>query len=233
MLWGYNVETLTIEDKSVQIFPAGREDSPLIILHTVQEEGEKVYRAVKQDAETDFSFAAIGNLNWDDEMSPWEIPPLFRGDTPCTGGADAYLEKLTGRILPGILGILSGRPSYMALTGYSLAGLFAVYALYHTDLFSRIASASGSFWYPDFMEYTEREELKRKPDCIYFSLGDKEAKARNRILQSVEENTRSVEKRFREMGISTVLEMNPGNHFRDTEERMAKGIRWILEQDMR
>ncbi len=224
------METMRIADKAVRIFPARQAGSPLVIFHTVDDEGEKVYQAVKKETEIDFSFAVVGNLRWDDEMSPWEIPPLFKGDTPCTGGADVYMKELIQKILPEILGNLAGKPSYTALAGYSLAGLFAVYAMYHTDLFSRIASASGSFWYPDFMEYTKREELKRKPECIYFSLGDKEAKARNKILQSVEENTRALEKYYHEMGISTVMEMNPGNHFRNPEERMAKGIRWILEQ---
>ena len=29
---------------------------------------------------------------------------------------------------------------------------------------------------------------------------------------------------------NTVLEFNPGNHFRDPEERLAKAFRWNIEQ---
>ncbi len=41
-------------------------------------------------------------------------------------GADAYLETLTGEIIPAIITELGSEPAYIALAGYSLAGLFAV-----------------------------------------------------------------------------------------------------------
>ncbi|MBE6105662.1 alpha/beta hydrolase [Anaerovibrio lipolyticus] len=222
------MKSLVIAGKEIQIFPSKKENAPLVILHTVHREGEKVYQMVLEGAPVDFSLAAIGNLAWDDEMSPWEIPTIARGDTPCTGGADAYLGTLTEKILPKILSYVPS-PSFMALAGYSLAGLFAVYAMYHTDVFERIASASGSFWYPNFQAYVLEHEMKRQPKYIYFSLGNKEAKTRNKILQSVEENTRWLEKHYREFGIRTVYEENQGNHFQNANERMAKGICWILQ----
>ena len=178
--------------------------------------------------DADFSFAAVGGLRWDDEMSPWESPPLFKGDTPCTGGADAYLATLTGEILPEILSRLPAAPSFLSLAGYSLAGLFAVYATYRTNLFSRIASASGSFWFPGFMDFARKHEPIKSPERVYFSLGDKEAKTRNKILRTVEDNTRALYARYENAGVNTVFELNPGNHFQDAPERMAKGIAWIL-----
>ncbi len=222
------MEQLTIAGKTVRLFPVQQENAPLVILHTVQDEGESVYQQTKKITGTEFSFAAIGGLDWDGDMSPWPIPPISKGDSPCTGKAGSYLGQLTETILPEILGRLPGKPMYMALTGYSLAGLFAVYAMYHTTLFSRIASASGSFWYPDFLSYAQENDMLKQPERIYFSLGNKEAKTRNQILRSVEENTRSLEEWYRKKGIQTVLEMNPGNHFQQTTERMAKGISWIL-----
>ncbi len=226
------MDTIEVEDKMVQVFPAHQETSPLVILHTVENEGETVYQSVKKFTDIDFSLASIGHLKWYDEMSPWTIEPLFQGDTPCSGGADAYLRKLTGHILPMILNQLPGSPTYIALAGYSLAGLFAVYAMYRTDLFARIASASGSFWYPDFLSYAQREEIIRKPECIYFSLGNREAKTRNKVLQTVEKNTYTLVKGYREKDIEVTMEMNDGNHFQNSNERMAKGICWILEKDV-
>ena len=228
-MMGNDTEHLIIAGKSVQLFPSERENAPLVLLHTVGTEGEGVYQTVRHRTDRDFSFAAIGNIDWDDEMSPWAIPPISKNDTPCTGGADVYLSKLTNDILPEILKRLLCEPEYIALTGYSLAGLFAVYAMYHTNLFSRIASASGSFWYPNFQAYVLEHEMKRQPKCIYFSLGNKEAKTRNKILQSVEENTLWLENHYREFGIRTAYEENQGNHFQQANERMAKGICWILQ----
>ena len=222
------MEHLNIDGKTVQIFAAAKPHAPLVILNTVHGEGEKVYRLVREETQIDFSMAVIGNIAWDDEMSPWAIPPISKNDTPCTGGADAYLEKLTTIILPEIMHRIPSEPNFAALAGYSLAGLFAVYAMYRTDVFSRIASASGSFWYPGILEYVREHEPRRKPERIYFSLGDKESKTKNKILQSVEENTRQLEKWYSASGVETVYEVNPGNHFRECDERMAKGICRIL-----
>lgn len=115
------------------------------------------------------------------------------------------------------------------IAGYSLAGLFAVYAAYHTDAFARIVSASGSLWYPDFLEYTQGHTLCRVPDKMYFSLGDREAKTKNHCLCLVEERTRTLYEKYSGQGIPTKFELNPGNHFMDAVGRMARGIRWILE----
>ena len=215
--------------KPVRLFPSAREGAPLVVLHTVQDEGESVWRAVRSITGTAFTLAAIGGLRWNDEMSPWPSPPIFKGDAPCTGGANAYLGTLTETIVPGILERLPGKPACLALAGYSLAGLFAVYALYRTGMFSRVASASGSFWYPDFLAFAQTHAMAKPPECAYFSLGDKEAKTRNRILQTVEENTRALHQLYSQAGITTRFEMNPGNHFQNAPERMAKGIAWVLE----
>lgn len=230
-MMGNDTEHLIIAGKSVQLFPSERENAPLVLLHTVGTEGEGVYQTARHRTDRDFSFAAIGNIDWDDEMSPWAIPPISKNDTPCTGGADVYLSKLTNDILPEILKRLIGEPEYIALTGYSLAGLFAVYAMYHTNLFSRIASASGSFWYPDFLSYVKNRDLKEPLQRIYFSLGDKEAKTHNKIFQSVADNTLWLENWYRSMNIKTIFEMNTGNHFKNTKERMAKGIAWVINDD--
>lgn len=130
------MERLIVAGKEVKIFLAENKNAPLVIFHTVQGKGESVYRTALKGTSAAFSFAAIGTLAWDDEMSPWAIPPIAKGDTPCTGGADVYLGTLTETILHGILHHVPP-PSFMALAGYSLADLFAVYAMYRTDAFVR------------------------------------------------------------------------------------------------
>ena len=81
-------------------------------------------------------------------MAPWDIPPISKNDTPCTGGADSYLDLLLSKIIPEAERQLRGTPVWRGIAGYSLAGLFAVYAMYQTGAFSRIASMSGSLWFP-------------------------------------------------------------------------------------
>ena len=96
-------------------------------------------------------------------------------------------------------------------------------------MFSRAASVSGSMWFPGFSEYAEKNGLCRKPDKVYFSLGDKEAHTRNSLLSTVEDKTREIYGYYKNKGIDTVFEMNPGNHFKDADMRLAKGIAWIIK----
>ena len=55
--------------------------------------------------------------------------------------------------------------------GYSLAGLFALWTAYQTDIFKGVA-ASPSVWFPGFAEYMKKNEIKT--DTVYLSLGDGE-----------------------------------------------------------
>lgn len=146
-----------------------------------------------------------------------------------TGGADTYLQFLTQQVLPqaeaGLNGIL-----WRGLAGYSLAGLFTAYALYKTDLFSRAASMSGSLWYPGFKDFALQNTLCKTPQHLYFSLGDKEARARNQYLKTVQQCTEELAAHYRSLGINTCYELNTGGHYRNIISRSATGIKWLLTQ---
>ncbi|MBR5091120.1 MAG: alpha/beta hydrolase [Ruminiclostridium sp.] len=220
---------MTIANREVDIYPAHESGSPLVIFNAFENEGTAVHTELEKLTAADFSLASIKITDWNSDLSPWAIPPVYKNDEPFTGGADAYLETLTGEIVPAIIAEIGIEPAYIALVGYSLAGLFAVYAMYRTKMFSRIASASGSLWYPGFMDYAKSHELAVLPEKLYFSLGDKEARTRNQIMAKVEQNTRDLHEYYRSLGIGTVFELNEGNHFKDAGLRIAKAITWITD----
>ena len=154
---------------------------------------------------------------------------MYKNDEPFTGGADAYLETLTGAIIPAIIGELGYEPAYIALAGYSLAGLFAVYSMYRTDRFARIASASGSMWFSGFVKFAKSHEMIWVPEKMYFSLGDKESHTRNKVMATAEQNTVELHEYYQKLCANTKYELNAGNHFQDTALRMEKGIAWLVE----
>lgn len=220
---------LNIDGKTVELFPASTPGAPLVLLNTVMGEGGAVYEAVRGLTDAGFSLAAVGNLCWSDDMTPWPIPPIARGEAPCGGWADGYLDLLTRRIVPQVLERLRGTPGWIGLAGYSLGGLFALYAMYRVDTFARVASVSGSLWYPGFVGYAQTHAPLKKPDRLYLSVGDREGNTKNALMRPVEENTRLLAEHYMNAGINTAFEMNPGGHFRDAEHRMARGIAWMLE----
>ena len=216
--------------KRAAVYPAAAADRPVVYLNTFAEEGDNVYRELRGLNCPDCTLVAISGLNWDHDMAPWDIPPIAPGDTPCTGGADEYLRLLTGTILPRAETLIKGKALWSGLAGYSLAGLFAVYALYRTDRFSGIASMSGSLWFPEFRQYVFSHEMLRKPDRLYFSLGDRECRTGNPFLRPVQENTEQIEAFYRGQGLKTVFQLNPGNHYKNAAKRTAAGIAWLLTE---
>lgn len=214
--------------KHIEVFASEENESPLVVYNAVHGEGESLWAVCEKTISQPFSLAVINNIEWNREMSPWAIPPISVNDTPCSGGADEYLVKLTEKIMPAIIGEIPSKPSKLILAGYSLAGLFALYAAYRTDMFAQIVSASGSLWYPGFVDYVKTHSMSKNVRSVYLSLGDRESHTRNKYLAVVEENTIEIEKYLSSHGINTIYEQNPGNHYRDAELRVAKGIRWCL-----
>ena len=220
---------MLVEGKPIYIYGKENTKAPLVIVNTFQGDGNEVYEILQQIEPIPLVLAVISYVDWDDEMTPWECPPLFKGDSACNGGADAYISKLEDKIVPAIRAELNGQPSLVAIAGYSLGGLFAIYSLYKTDIFSRAVSASGSMWFPGFLDFVRKNEMLVKPDRVYFSLGDKEAKTRNQMLRTVEDNTKEICELIKNSGVDSIFEMNEGNHFKEADLRLAKGIKWICE----
>lgn len=171
---------------------------------------------------------AIDQVDWNHELSPWPGKRAFKGGEDFGGGADAYLTELTETIVPTVEAALGFTPSYRVLAGYSLAGLFALYAIYRTDIFARIGSISGSLWYDGFWEFILTNQPLLVPERVYFSLGDREKIARNQRLGVVEEHTIQAEQQLRSLGAETIFELNPGNHFEDAIGRIARGLKWLV-----
>ncbi|MBD5512419.1 MAG: alpha/beta hydrolase [Lachnospiraceae bacterium] len=222
----------TVQGRKISIYGKEQAGAPVVYLNAVQGEGSAVWEQCRRVECPAFTFVAVSDIGWYHDMSPWQAPPIAKGGEPCTGEAESYLALLTGEILPAVEEALGGRPAYNVLAGYSLAGLFAVYAAYHTDAFARIVSASGSFWFPDFVDYVKGHEMRRVPEKMYFSLGDREAHTKNPYLSSVEERTKQLYAYYSQQGILTAFVLNKGNHFREPDRRTADGIRWVLEEQM-
>ena len=223
-----NKEKFNIHNKVITLYKSSDTNAPLIVFNTFEGDGEDVYKALQNMGCTSLNLLVIGNIDWNHDMSPWYMPSIYSKEKSFSDGADDYLRLLIDEILPKAKEMIDGEPEFTGIAGYSLAGLFAVYAMYKTDVFDKVAIMSGSLWFYDFMEYCKRNDCRKLPDKIYFSLGDKEANTRNPILKTVEDNTRELSEYFKNLGSEVIFELNPGNHFTDTVLRSAKGIKAIL-----
>lgn len=203
---------------------------PVIFLNAVQNEGRAVYEACMELGAGNFALAAVDIVNWNDDMSPWKEEAVMKNAKPFAGGADKYLKELIGEILPQVESKLPDKPLYYGLAGYSLGGLFALYSAYRTDTFSKIASESGSLWFPGFVEYVGTHGIKAAVQSVYISLGKLESKTRNPVMSKVEADTKQIVEYYRAEGIDVTYEENAGNHFHQPALRTAKGIVRLLEK---
>ena len=221
-------EKFIIQEKEITLYRRGKGSDPLIVLNTYTGDGSSVYEKLNELNCPEMNLLVIGNLKWEHDMTPWYAPPLFKDDTSYTGGADEYLDLLLTRIIPAAKERIDGEPSYTAIAGYSLAGLFALFSTYKSDAFDRAASISGSLWFPDFKEYVLKNEMMKRPDKVYISLGDAEDRSRNPLIRAVRNNTEEIVDHYRGSGLDVTYELNHGNHFKDPVLRSAKGILGII-----
>ena len=223
-----------INNKIINIFSNDTEkkELPVIILNTFNGEGKSVWEKCNELGANEFILVSIAKMSWNNDLTPWECPPLYKGDSKCLWYADSYLKEIEKDIIPKIEEYITKELcktiSYYGIAGYSLGGLFALYSGFKTDRFKRIASASGSLWYPNFTDYVKSHKLSNNIDKIYFSLWNKEAKSKIEILSTVEDKTKEIYE-YVSKSINSIYEENEGNHFKDGVLRMSKGIKWILE----
>jgi len=174
-----------------------------------------------------FAMVAFGIADWEHDLMPWSDPAVSKRIEVETGAIDT-LRYLLDRLLPWLKERYGELP--VVLGGYSLAGLFSLWASRETNAFTGIAAASPSVWIQGWPEYAESHPLQARQ--VYLSLGEREEKSRNRAIAQVGERIRNEHAWLeRQLGESNcALEWNPGGHFVDCELRLARAFIWNLQK---
>lgn len=220
--------TFEIDKKQIRLFKNDNEDVPVVYANMYQDAGREVLEACEKLGCRPFHLVSITNLRWNEELSPWPHEPIITKNDQFTGEAASYARCLTKEIIPRIEERMKN-PPIRIIAGYSMGGLFALYAPYITDAFSRVVSASGSVWYPDFVSYVKEHDFLRKPEAVYLSVGDLESRTKNPFFSQTEHCARELYSIYQQNAVKSVFELNPGNHYQDAPYRLAKGIAWVLE----
>lgn len=198
--------------------------APLIYLIESADRADATLNAFE---DAPFGVVALTDAEWNRDLSPWFAEKVFSQGGDFTGGAEMYLQKVTERIHE----IERGRqPVWRGIAGYSLAGLFAVWALFACDAFERAASASGSMWFDGFTEFADAHEPKGNVQKVCFSLGDREHRARNPRMAKVAEATAHMVRRFEALNIPVSFRSEQGGHFNEPDQRVRR-ILCALSED--
>jgi len=192
---------------------------PLVVLPDDEETAQKLFPLLPE-----CSLLAFPAPDWDRNLTPWAAPGLRKNEV-FGGEAEAFLAELLAAVREAEAA-LDPKPASKLLMGYSLGGLFALWAGTRTSEFALLASVSGSLWYDGWCAYLEGNPCRA--ERVYLSLGEKEPRAKNPRMARVGEDTLRTEALLRASGVGTTLEWNPGGHFNEPEARMARAVRALL-----
>ncbi|MCR5741919.1 MAG: alpha/beta hydrolase [Gammaproteobacteria bacterium] len=198
---------------------------PIIVNNSFESDESSIWN----NSDKNFIFINVLVKDWEKEMSPYDATSAFKRNEVIKSDAKSYLKELESIILE-VKDKLGLKPEFISIIGYSLAGLFSIYSLFNSKLFKRCASISGSLWYPDFIDYIKNNEIC-DVDRIYLSLGNKEANSKNKVLSQVLDKTKEAYNYFKDKNIDSFFELNEGGHFVNEDERIIKGIKYILKSE--
>lgn len=212
--------TRTLGGKTCHLFDHGT-DPVLLYGITPGDDAaaQQTDRLLRAQTHAPYRLLAFEADSWADDFSPWAAPAVR--DMTFGGHADRTLDWLRTAAIP-FLG--AQRPW---IGGYSLAGLFALWALGSGD-FGGAAACSPSLWFPGWAEYAD---FPLPDGCrVYLSIGKRELHPRNPAMASVGERVQSFVDRLRRDPACRwmQLEYPPGGHFTDPPGRMARGFAALL-----
>ena len=216
-----------MENEQYTFIKGKTDDAPLIVIPSFKDNSLDLKKEIEKLTDKNFSLLTIYVSDRNNDLSPYEAPSIFKGTSDFKGNADSFLDYVLNLINKVILKE-KVKPIYKALTGYSMAGLFAVYTLFKTNEFLKVGSVSGSLWYSLFIEFVENNKVLQGISTFYMSLGDKEKKTSNKIMSQVETNSLIIFERIKPQFNNSKFEFNPGNHFKDEDLRIAKCIAYLL-----
>lgn len=222
-------ENLNIGDRVCTVYSV--DNAKVLLIQPVDDHDIEVLDSevsyIEENAGKNFILAAFKINDWNNELSPWQAPPVF-GKEGFGCGAGKTLEYVEDILIPQIIkkyGLAENIP--IITGGYSLAALFSLWAIYSSDKFKACAATSPSVWFPKWIEYAQNNSPKA--EHIYLSLGDKEENTKNKIMAAVGECIVKQYEILQNNGIDTILEWNEGSHFKEPDIRTAKGFVWCIE----
>lgn len=170
-----------------------------------------------------FVFAAFEVDDWNRELSPWRAPPP-RGREWFGDGASGTLRFLEEELIPAIRSDSRLDDAPVILGGYSMAGLFSLWAGMSSDSFDAVVGASPSTWINGWTDFVRRNPWRVR--AVYLSLGDTEHVTRNAMLSKAKD---CIEATYRSASaVDSILEWNEGGHFSDSAARTARGFVWAI-----
>lgn len=254
-----NTNTIFTEEHNIQtpckLFVVG--DPQVLLIQPSarhEEKNDGVRREVDliaQASPTGFAMVFFDCVEWARALMPWADDAVSR-DAEVGRHAPDTLHFIEHALLPWLRERFGALPCIIG--GYSLGGLFALWAARNTDVFAAVAAASPSLWINGWGEYaaahpilspqaTAHHSLNTTLQIstpqhittttpIHLSLGDREEHCRNQRMKRIGDCVRSEHTLLCQQLSPTAvtLRWHEGGHFGAEAERTAEAFAWCIEQ---
>lgn len=171
----------------------------------------------------------ISDIDWNNDLTPWKAPGVFKKEKDFGGNADLFLKDLTNRLIPSIENEIGIENAHRYLVGISLSGLFAIWASTQTDKFSGIASISGSLWYNDFAQRFTEMTVNPAIRKFFLSLGVREKNSKDARMATVEVATSHIVETIKNNGFPVEYVIDEGTHFSPLIPRLQKALSSLMD----
>ena len=172
-----------------------------------------------------FLLATIELEDWTLDLMPWPDGNISRDPEAGKHGQDT-LDYILQGLLPELERRYGPRP--VILGGYSLGGLFALWAATQTDRFQAIAAASPSVWIHGWIPFAKKNMPMTQ--AVYLSLGEREEHVKNQAIARVGDNLRAYYELLRTHldPEHCTLVWEEGGHFNDNAGRLARAFAYSV-----
>ena len=174
-----------------------------------------------------FVLATIELEDWIIDLMPWPDGNISRESEAGKHGQDT-LEYVLESLIPELQKRYGPLP--VMIGGYSLGGLFALWASAQSDRFKAVAAASPSVWIKDWIPFAKKHTPLA--DAVYLSLGIQEEYVKNQAIARVGDSLRAQYSLLQEQigANNCTLVWEQGGHFNDNEGRLARAFAWCIER---
>ena len=196
-----------------------------ILLHESLDEKQKTW-LFNLSEKTRSNLVVISGFDWNNDLTPWKAEGIKKGET-FGGKAEYLLQMLQSDFFVNIETSLRIKRPKRYICGVSLSGLFALWSSMKKELFTGVASISGSFWYDGFTGWI-KEAITGYTNQYFFSLGKQEKNGKNARMATVETATLEVVEALKSNGKEVTFEMTEGGHFSAIAPRLERAITSLL-----
>lgn len=223
-------ENITIDSLNCNVFATER---PEVLLIQPSARHENKNNGISREVEVlatsstkGFAIAFFDTVEWAKALMPWPDEAVSRDDEVGRYASNTLIY-ITQKLIPWLHECFGKLPCIIG--GYSLGGLFALWAARQSTAFCAVAAASPSLWIKGWTDYADNNSLNAR--LAYISLGNREEHCRNQRMARIGDCVRHEHLTLaNQIGSSaTTLEWNNGGHFGEEAERTAKAFAWCIE----